>query len=102
MSHSRLFHVFFLSCLVASATATPLAPTQLRCEGRGHPVGIDAAAPHFSWWLQDNTLGAVQGACRIEVQCDGRLKWDSGQVEQADSVDVAYAGPPLVSGESRT
>jgi alpha-L-rhamnosidase len=60
----------------------------LRCEHRQDTPCIDDPAPRLSWALED---GQRQTAYRIVV--DGL--WDSGRVESADSIDVAYGGPSL-------
>ena len=62
----------------------------LRCEHRTDIPCIDHPAPRFSWRCVD---GAFQTAYRIRV--DGL--WDSGRVESANTIDVAYAGAPLNS-----
>jgi alpha-L-rhamnosidase len=63
----------------------------LRCEHREDVPCIDTPAPRFSWALEGGTR---QSAYRIRV---GEL-WDSGRVESAESVDIAYAGRPLPPG----
>lgn len=74
------------------------------CEYRVNPLGIDVAAPRFSWQLVSDRNGARQIAYRILVASDPDLLsegkadlWDSGRVETDQSVHVAYAGPRLQS-----
>jgi alpha-L-rhamnosidase len=60
----------------------------LRCEHREDIPCVDHPRPRLSWHLED---GERQTAYRIRV---GDV-WDSGRVESANSIDVAYGGPPL-------
>ena len=77
----------------------PSAPRQLRCEYLTDPIGIDVARPRFSWQVVDARRGAVQSAYQVRVgSTAGRGDvWDSGRVEGACTVGVAYAGPALAS-----
>jgi alpha-L-rhamnosidase len=61
---------------------------RLRCEHREDVPCVDDPAPRLSWTLES---GERQTAYRIRA--DGL--WDSGRVESANSIDIAYAGPPL-------
>jgi alpha-L-rhamnosidase len=78
------------------------APRQLLCESMGNPLGIDIAHPLLSWRLQDTRRGARQTAYQIRVASSAEALaqgdvWDSGQVNSAQSVNVAYAGSALES-----
>ena len=82
----------------------PTAPDELRCEYFVNPVGIDEPRPRLSWRMRDTRRGAAQTAWRIAAaQSPEALEsgagplWDSGRVESAESVHVAYGGPPLGS-----
>ncbi|MFN8094517.1 MAG: family 78 glycoside hydrolase catalytic domain [Vicinamibacteria bacterium] len=89
----------------ARAAAPPLAAraTELRCEYRKDPLGLDVAAPRLAWQLRSDARGAVQSAYQVQVAKDeaalagGRTLWDSGRVASPQSVHVAYAGPALES-----
>ena len=79
----------------------------LTCEYAVNPLGIDAARPRFSWVLQSPRRGQMQSACQILVassreKLDARIgdKWDSGKLSSARSVNVAYGGRALASGET--
>ena len=83
------------------AARTP-GPVELRADDLVTPLGIDDAAPRFSWQLQDQTRGAKQTAYQVEVASNAELLrqdkadvWDSGKVESAASLNVSYAGPAL-------
>jgi alpha-L-rhamnosidase len=78
--------------------------TQLKCEYRVNPLGIDVMLPRFSWQLQSERRGVRQTAYRIFAASDPQLLqdgqadlWDSGKVESDQSVHVRYEGANLVS-----
>jgi len=90
--------------------AAAIHPRQLRVEYRENPLGIDVAAPRFSWLAaaaNPKARGLRQTAYRILVASSERSLragsgdlWDSGKVASADSAQIVYAGKPLVSGEA--
>ncbi len=77
----------------------PGAPENLRAEYQANPLGLEAAAPRFSWEVSDLRRGAVQTAYQIIVSHDGKRLWSSGKVESDQSIQVAYAGPSLESAQ---
>ncbi|MGB7758244.1 MAG: glycoside hydrolase family 78 protein [Bryobacteraceae bacterium] len=97
--------VLFLAGLPLIAAA--IHPRQLRLEYRDNALGIDVAAPRFSWLAtSDNAKarGLRQIAYRILVASSERALragsgdlWDSGRVASADSAQIVYAGKPLAS-----
>ena len=88
-------------------TAAAIHPSQLRLEYRENPLGIDVAAPRFSWLAapaKANARGLRQAAYRILVASSARALragsgdlWDSGRVASGDSAQIVYAGKPLAS-----
>jgi len=71
-----------------------------------NPVGLDVAQPRLTWRLRSEQRGTVQTAYQVQVAATpdallaGRdLIWDSGRVDSDRSVQVAYAGPTLRSGQ---
>jgi alpha-L-rhamnosidase len=86
--------------------ATGLQIARLRCEHLENPIGLDIPRPRLGWTLEAGGRGARQTAYQILVasnpealaQEQGDL-WDSGKVASDQSVDVAYGGRPLASGE---
>jgi len=94
-----------LLCLqVAPATAAAADVTNLRCEYRVDPLGIDVARPRLSWVIQSDTQGDYQTACHVLVASTPELLakhqgdlWDSGQITSDQSVHVEYGGKPLFS-----
>ncbi len=88
-----------------AATTGPEAPKDLRCEYRVNPLGIDVLRPRFQWLPQDAERGEAQTAYQILVATRRSLlakddgdAWDSGKVESANSIQLAYAGKALESG----
>ena len=90
--------------VVVFASVTFATPVHLRCEYLENPVGLDVAAPHFSWQSDSSERDWSQSAYEILVASnDDSLRsgkadvWDSGKVNSADSVGIAYHGPALES-----
>ena len=88
---------------------TNASVTDLRCEYLTDPLGIDVQYPRFSWKLVDSqqTRGQKQTAYQIVVTSDSRDAsttpadlWDSGKVTSPNSVNNAYAGAALRSGQN--
>jgi len=71
-----------------------IAFRMLRVEYKENPIGMDEAAPRFSYAL----TGCVrQSARRLEVRCaaDCGIVWDSGWIGQSTSTQIAYRGEKL-------
>ncbi len=80
------------------------APSALTVEYLNDPVALDCLAPRLSWKLVATTASAKnlsQEAYQVEVSKtigqDKEIVWDSGKVLSAQSLNVVYAGKPLVS-----
>ena len=91
----------------ALAAASPLQPSELRCEYLKDPMGIDVLQPRLSWIAQtrkENLRAQQQVAYQVIVAStakalrsnDGDL-WDSGKVTTNRSLHIRYAGEPLLS-----
>ena len=81
-----------------------LQPYRLRCEYQAAPMGIDTARPRLSWWLESSERNQFQSAYEIGVASSraqlshGHFDlWDSGKMISNQSVDVEYAGRPLLA-----
>ncbi len=91
---------WLLGCLALPAVTVD----GLRCEDLQDPLGIDASQPRLSWIIHSSILGEMQTAYQILVASSpdalaanqGDL-WDSSQVSSDQSIQLAYAGKPLVS-----
>jgi len=79
--------------------------SNLTCEYRTNPLGIDVLQPRLSWQLESDQRGTRQTAYRILVAASetalsgGSVLWDSGKVPSDQSIHVTYGGPGLVSGQ---
>ena len=83
-----------------------ITPSEMTCEYAANPLGIDQTAPRFSWVLQSGRRGQMQTAYQVLVASSPEKladdigdKWDGGRVESDTSVNVAYEGGELASGE---
>ena len=95
-----------VGCALGQAAGAAVRVVRLRCEYGDAPLGIDHPAPRLSWVLESPVRGQRQTAYRILVagspdalQADRGDLWDSGKVESGQSVNVVYAGDPLISGQ---
>ncbi|HVV01989.1 MAG TPA: family 78 glycoside hydrolase catalytic domain [Verrucomicrobiae bacterium] len=96
----------FLGGAVVLGAAAELHPSYLRCEYRRDPLGIDETRPRLTWLLDgsDRERGQKQLAYQILVASTPELLahdegdlWDSGKVASDDTVNIVYAGKPLIS-----
>lgn len=106
------FLSILLSIAIPGAVAVQksvLTASDLRCEYRVDPLGIDAVHPRLSWTLRGSgdTRGRRQRAYRILVASSAKLLernkgdlWNSGKVLSEAQNDVAYAGGSLKSGQT--
>ncbi|HLV89002.1 MAG TPA: glycoside hydrolase family 78 protein [Candidatus Sulfotelmatobacter sp.] len=104
---------FRLSCCVRIAVflllspfglaATPLSLTNLRCEYKTNPIGIDVSKPRMSWELVSSERGTLQSAYQAQVAASiddlrkNKVLWDSGRQNSDASIHIVYAGPALQS-----
>jgi alpha-L-rhamnosidase len=79
--------------------------TNLRCDELTNPKGVDFRQPVLSWMITPGERGRAQSAYEILVASSNYLLgqgkgdvWDSGKVKSSQSIQVPYAGKPLVSG----
>ena len=77
------------------------------CEFMNNPLGMDIAAPCFSWVLNAEILPSVQTAYQIVVtktannETDEKvIVWDSGIVDSAETLNIPYEGKPLESAQA--
>jgi alpha-L-rhamnosidase len=86
------------------SSESTLGITDLRCEYLHNPSAIDVPQPRLSWILDSERRGQRQTAYRVLVASKTELLskdqgdlWDSGKVESDQTIQLAYAGIPLVS-----
>ncbi|WP_068259768.1 family 78 glycoside hydrolase catalytic domain [Rubripirellula obstinata] len=84
-------------------------PTDLRCEYRVNPIGIDNVQPRLSWKMVDEaeTRGQKQTAFQIlvssslqKLNADQGDLWDTKKQVRSKSVNNVYKGKPLTSGQN--
>ena len=105
---SSLLSLLVLSSgLAVGAEAGDITAGGLKCEYAVNPLGIDAAAPRFSWVLGSTKRGQAQSAYQIliassaaKLAADTGDKWDSGKISSPQSVNVVYKGKALASREN--
>jgi alpha-L-rhamnosidase len=83
-----------------------LTLTELKCEYRVNPLGIDIAKPRFSWVIDSPQRGEAQTAYEIlAASSESNLTngkadlWNSGKIISTETLGVTYAGQPLSSRE---
>jgi hypothetical protein len=98
----RLLGYLFLTILTIPGFTQKLLVTNLRCEYRQNPLGVDVAHPKFSWELQSSQQSVVQAVYRILVADDPALlqknegnTWDSKKINSRTSIQVEYSGKVL-------
>lgn len=91
-----------MSCSAFAANDAEL--NSLRCEYHNNPLGIDITEPRLSWVSQSEKRGWKQSAYQILVAASQKALdadrgdlWDSGKVEAQQSIQIPYAGEPLLS-----
>ncbi len=94
----------FMVLLLLTCAAFGASVTNLRCEYRVNPIGIDAERPRLSWVIESDRRGEVQIAYRLivsthkgEMANDKGTMWDSGKVQSNANIQIEYAGKPLHS-----
>ncbi|MGZ4988611.1 MAG: family 78 glycoside hydrolase catalytic domain, partial [Limisphaerales bacterium] len=98
--------VLFVGLFGISVCTHAAYVARLRCENLENPVGIDATQPRLSWNMQSDERGALQTGYQILVASsesllkDGKADvWDSSRVESDQSINIAYGGKALQSGQ---
>lgn len=77
--------------------AVPFSVDGLQVEYMETPLGIDVAAPRFSWKMVSDQYDQQQSCYRIDVKeaATGRPVWSSEPLPSDVSVGVVYDGEPL-------
>ena len=98
-----------LLCTLSTSFAASVKVTDLRCEYLREPLGLDVPEPRLSWRLEatdSRARGQHQTAYQVLVADSERALrrnagelWDSGTVGSDESVNIAYAGQKLASGQ---
>ncbi len=101
-SRKETFIILAFAIATTAAAATTLG--RLRCEYAENPLGMDVAQPRLSWVMESDTRAQTQTAYQVlvatapeKLEAGQADLWDSGKVMSDRSIQVAYAGRPLVS-----
>jgi alpha-L-rhamnosidase len=105
MRHFVIYSIFLMA-MASHSLQAQVAVTNLKCEWRVNPLGIDVAAPRLSWQLQSAQRNVQQTAYSILIassekklqQNQGDI-WFSGKISSAASILVPYHGKSLKSGQ---
>lgn len=94
--------VFLVGC---SGGGLSLKVNKLTCEYMENPMGIDTENPVLSWQMVSGHSDAMQRAYQVlvasspeELSKDRGDIWDSRKVQDSASIQIHYAGQPLLSG----
>lgn len=105
VSHTGILCVFLLTAFAGFSQSLQL--TNLRCDYRTNPLGVDNAKPRLSWQIHSAKKNVLQTAYRILVSDDSLLLhknagniWDSKKLMSDQSIQVAYAGNPLLAAKN--
>ncbi len=101
---------FVFAAVLASATSlfaqSADLPVNLRCEYQDNPLAVGTTVPRLSWQLSSPRRGVMQSAYRILAASTPQILarnqgdlWDTGKVAGAESLQIEYAGKPLVAGQ---
>ena len=100
------YALFFLTVLLTFTNCSQnlVSVTNIKCDGRTNPLGIEDKNPRFSWEINSNERDTRQSAYQILVaDSPEKLKknignlWDSKVVKSERSIQVEYAGSTLSS-----
>lgn len=88
------------------AFSQPIQISNLRCEYKANPLGIQSMHPRLKWEISSDGKNILQTAYRIIVSDRredlergiGNL-WDSRKISSDASIQVPYAGTPLLSAK---
>ena len=102
---SLLLVLVMLLGMVPTAWAAPAASAatiyDLLVSDLDAPIGLDSD-PVFSWKMRSDVIGAAQTAYSVVVT-DGETEvWNTGWVDSAESVGIAYEGKALQSSTAYT
>jgi len=93
-----------LPTVAPAPSGSPIVVTDLRCEYRTNPVGIDERHPRFGWILTSRQRNQAQSAYQVLVATSETALaqhradlWDSGKVTTSQSAQVVYDGRALAS-----
>nr|MDH4461985.1 family 78 glycoside hydrolase catalytic domain [Flectobacillus sp.] len=94
--------IFFFLIIAQLAFSQQIKLSNLRCEYRINPIGIETNKPHLSWNISSQEEGTLQQAYQLLVSDNATLLknnvgnvWSSGKISSSKSLQVAYQGKAL-------
>ncbi|MFA4867795.1 MAG: family 78 glycoside hydrolase catalytic domain [Pedobacter sp.] len=100
----KIIALFLIQFVAVVAFAQKLGVSDLTVNYKTNPIGIDAQDLHFSWKLNSQEKQTMQNSyeLRLATQKESlsknqNLTWESGKVDNKQSLHIAYAGSPLKS-----
>jgi len=103
MKKNNLILIMFLIMTCFKILASELIVTNLRCNYKINPIGIDQGKIYLSWEItstKENTFQKfyqIEAALSQEDLFNNKLIWNSGKVQSDSSINVTYKGPELKS-----
>ncbi|MEO6313700.1 MAG: glycoside hydrolase family 78 protein [Chitinophagaceae bacterium] len=98
----KYLSIAFLLLFSQTIFAQKLLVTELSCEHKMNPVGVDIPTPRLSWKLSGAGKNIMQTAYSIRVAADKNFRktsWQSGKIASGESLLQTYAGSALQSGK---
>ena len=105
MKITQKFTAFgFCFLLLISATFSQVQITDMTCEHKQNPMGVDVLSPRLSWKLATTEKNILQTAYQIRVASTQTFDkkntvWDSGKIPSDESILQTYKGTSLQSGK---
>ncbi|MFB6318866.1 family 78 glycoside hydrolase catalytic domain [Saccharicrinis sp. FJH54] len=103
---SRILFFSIVTLLVySSMVSAKTKVTNLVCEYKTNPVGIDILQPRLSWQIESSEQDVFQTAYELKVykikgaENSKHLLWSTGKISSSQAVNVDYAGEPLKTGD---
>jgi len=101
-----IFSLASIIFLVSASSQAGIIPVGLKCENLDNPQVVDIVKPRLSWFniAGDDERGQAQTAFEVRVAgtkdklLNGQVDlWNSGKVNNSQSVNVVYGGKALTS-----
>jgi len=102
-----IIKLFIISLLTnACVDKYEMKITNLKCEYKVNPIGVDVVKPRFSWNLESEQRDVYQTSYQILVASNlnnldqniGDI-WDSKKIESDQSIQILYSGKALESNQ---
>ena len=94
-----------ISLIFNTFSQNPVTVSNIRCESKQDPIGIEVHHPHLSWVINSMERDVQQTAYHVLVADNPeKLKnnigniWDSKKINSSQSIQVLFKGKNLNSG----